>query len=185
MKYEAQRSACQNMPAKPSKTQPGMLPNPPKSMPRASWTLGELKCTQKAPEMSQVAPKSAQEVAKKRPRLSKSRPRAAKSRPRGVQEASKTPSDRSQVEPGTLQDRFGARFWWRALRNRLYERYCAVFCLARNMCDLCKTSEKHRKNCGFCTSGVFAHRQRACMRKDEKTWKNRPLEPPKPSPERP
>ncbi|MEC9172181.1 MAG: hypothetical protein VYC97_06230 [SAR324 cluster bacterium] len=69
--------------------------------------------------MSQVAPESAQEMAKKRPRGSKRRPRAAKSRPRDVQEASKTASDPFQVEPGTLQDGFGARFWWRALFDRL------------------------------------------------------------------
>ena len=36
MKCEAQRKACQNMSPKPSKTQPGMPPNPPKSTPRAS-----------------------------------------------------------------------------------------------------------------------------------------------------
>ena len=37
MKCEAQRTACQNMPPKPSKTHPGMLPNPPKWRPGASW----------------------------------------------------------------------------------------------------------------------------------------------------
>ena len=116
MKFEAQRTACQNMPPKPSKTQPGMPRNPPKSSPRASW---EATVHPKAPERSQVAPESAQEMAKKRPRGSKSRPRAAKSRPRDVQEASKSASDPSQVEPGTLQDGFGARFWWRALFDRL------------------------------------------------------------------
>ena len=88
---------------KRSKTQRGC---PQTLQNRVPERPGELKCTQKALEMSQVTPESVQEAAKKRPRGFKSHPRAAKSRPRDVQEASKTASDPSQAEPGTLQDEF-------------------------------------------------------------------------------
>ena len=72
MKCEAQRKACQNMPPKPSKTQPGMPPNPPKSTPGASWgakmdpkgASDQASGAQEAPKRDQEPPKSGQKPAK-------------------------------------------------------------------------------------------------------------------------
>ena len=72
MKCEAQRKACQNMPPKPSKTQPGMPPNPPKSTPGASrgakmnpkGASDQASGAQEAPRRDQEPPKSGQKPAK-------------------------------------------------------------------------------------------------------------------------
>ena len=86
MKCEAQRTACQNMPPKPSKTQPGMLPNPPKSRPGASWGAKmHPKGTSDQPSDARKRPGGGQEPPKRVPKPPKSSQKPAKRRPRGVQ----------------------------------------------------------------------------------------------------
>ena len=87
MKCGAQRKACQNMPPKPSKTQPGMPPNSPKSTSRASWGSqnGPERCfrpgqwrprsAQEGSRTTQERPKAGQVTAKRHPRVPQTPPR--------------------------------------------------------------------------------------------------------------
>ena len=163
MKREAQQTACQNMPPKPYKTQPGTSPNPPKSRPGAS--LGAKMHPTGAsdqPRDAKERPRSAQEAPKRRPRGTKSRPRAAKSRPSDAQEAPKSAPDPSKMEPDEPQDEFLARSLWEALFDRLLERFCVVLAVVRNMRDVLKTHEKLQFFLGFCISGGWRTKKKVC-----------------------
>ena len=162
MKREAQQTACQNMPPKPYKTQPGTSPNPPKSRPGAS--LGAKMHPTGAsdqPRDAKERPRSAQEAPKRRPRGTKSRPRVAKSRPSDAQEAPESAPDPSKMEPDEPQDEFLARSLWEALFDRLLERFCVVVCLVRNKRDVLTTKEKRVFFLGFCVSAASAQCKRA------------------------
>ena len=146
MKCEAQQKACQNMPRKPSKTQPGTSPNPLKSRPEAY--LGRKmhpKVATDEPRDVQERPRSAQELPKKRPRGTKNWPRAPQSQPSNAQEAPKSVDAPFKMGPGESQAEFWARSLWEALFNRLQQRFCVLFLLraTRGMCL------KPRKNLGF------------------------------------
>ena len=100
MKCEAQRKACQNMPPKPSKTQPGMPPNPPKSSPRASWGAKmHPKGVGDEPSDARKRPRGGQGAPKKVAKRPKSRQKPAKRRPRGIQNCPRPLPNRARHAP--------------------------------------------------------------------------------------
>ena len=130
MKREGQHKACQNMPPKPSKTQPGRVPNPKKSCPGASRRVKmHTGSDPDQPRDAQECPRSGHMPPKKRPRRPKRRPSTAKSQPRSAPDPSKT-------KPSEPKDEVLARSLQRALFDRVPRRTLVVFCVARWMADM-------------------------------------------------
>ena len=112
-------------------------PNPPKP------SLGRPQTLQNRglggpwePKFAQEAPKTSQEVPKKHSRGPKSCPRVPKSRPSGAKELAKTASDPSKTQRCDLQNEFSAQSLLAAVCERLLERFCVVFWLVRQACDM-------------------------------------------------
>ena len=117
--------------------------------------LGAPKSRQERPKTRknvQEAPKAGQEAPKTRPRRASERPRGTQERPRKAQKCPRgpqTPSKRSFASP-TMQ--FKHDFRGEACSKGSWNGFSAFFGL-RAMLAI---EQKPRKNCGFCTSGVFA-----------------------------
>ena len=172
MKREGQHKACQNMPPKPSKTQPSRAPNPKKSRPGAS--RGAKMHTGSDPDQprdAQECPRSGHMPPKKRPRRPKRRPSTAKSQPRSAPDPSKT-------KPCEPKDEVLARSLQRALFDKVPRRTLVVFCVARWMADM-----------RFASVLMVFHAHRACLavhaRVHAKTSKYKAVGLPKPSSECP
>ena len=172
MKREGQHKACQNMPPKPSKTQPSRAPNPKKSRPGASrGAKMHAGSDPDQPRDAQECPRSGHMPPKKPPRRPKRRPSTAKSQPRSAPDPSKT-------KPSEPKDEVLARSLQRALFDRVPRRTLVVFCVARWMADM-----------RFASVLMVFHAHRACLavhaRVHAKTSKYKAVGLPKPSSECP
>ena len=162
----AQRKACQNVPLKPSKTQPGSLPNLPKSRP------GTLLADNMRPRAPKRRPRGAQEA----PKRGQEPPKRTQKPAKCTQELPPRDPDPSKTELGDLQDKFLAQSWQKTLFDRRPGRILFVFSVVRWMADMRFVLVFPIQNA--CRAFFALH---ACAGK--KTSKNKALGHPKPSPD--
>ena len=162
------QKSCKKLHSKPPQTQPGPLPNLPKSRPGASMRA------KMRPRVPHERPRGTPEAPKRRPRAPKRRPRTPKRRPRDAREAPRPLQNRAGHAPRCILGTFFAGTSVRKAPGSIFDRFLRrtwtgrhVFRMVFSIRNACRT-----------LSALQA-------RVHEKTSKNTWLDPPKPSPDPP